>query len=318
MNLNYFKELLIILEKENMKLSEDIKKIIINFNGTYLEILDEINFYINKNYEDKKITNTFLKQILYKLDEYYKEKNGYASIRYLWIKEMKKDNKENTLSKHHKELLNYFIMINQILNLNKINYFHASGFMVYILSNKQLERYHHDIDLYVDVDNLSNVIKSFANNGFTIEHTFETAGNMYRHGLKISYPKINIPIWLSFYEMTENNGMNICEYYEDENGQLYTRRNYNSPLCCKLSLSNGIFSDIPYISMSLDALFCSKEGNRIKDIFDCEIIKQDINIQNVQIIKNELTSEWKMEKGISQNITKEFEIPNHSKIKELK
>ena len=87
MNLDYFKELLTLLEKENSEISKDVKIIIINFNGTYLEILDEINFYITKKYEDKKITNTLFKQILYKLDEYYKKKNGYANIRYLWINE---------------------------------------------------------------------------------------------------------------------------------------------------------------------------------------------------------------------------------------
>lgn len=289
-----------------------------NCNSTDIEILDEINFLINKAYNNKTISKDVYEKLIKKIDDYYKKGNGYAVDRYLWIKELKDNDKRNSLTRHHKELLSYFTKINKMLNDNKIDYFHASGFIGYILANKNLERYHHDIDLYVNIDYLKEIIKVFSEQGFFVEHTFEETKNMYRHGIKITHESVDIPIWLSFYEITENKAMNICEYYEGKDGSLYTKKNYNSPLCCKLSLSNGNYANIPFVSMSLESIYCSKDGNRKKDIYDCSIIENEVNKENIEIIKKELSNEWSLEKGIPSNVMKALHLYDNKITRRLK
>lgn len=282
-----------------------------------IEKLDEFNYWLNSNNENNKIQSEKYDFIIKYLDELYNESFGYSESRYLWIKELKNVDSSKSLPKHHSELLNYFDLINSILYKNKINFFHASGFMGYILVNKKLERYHHDIDLYVNVSDLEFLISAFKDNGFEIEHTYEESKNMYRHGLKIVHDKIEIPIWLSFYEITENKAINECEYYEDKDGNLYTRKNYNSPLCSKLSLCSDVFHNVPYNSMSLDAIYCSKEGNRKKDQYDCNIIENYVDKNKVQIIKNELSPNWNFEEGMPKNVMSIFGLMGNYKLRKL-
>ena len=318
MNKTKYNKYINLLEDLNFKEIRDLKYNLINSNSSDIEILDEINYFINNAYKDGNLSEEAYKGLIMKIDCFYKKCDGYAIDRYLWLEELKIDNKQNSLALHHKELLNYFTKINKILDANKIDYFHASGFMGYILTNKNLERYHHDIDLYVNIDYLKRVINIFCEQGFFVEHTFEETKDMYRHGLKIMHDSMDIPIWLSFYEMIENKAMNICEFYEDKDGNLYTSKNYNSPLCCKLSLSNGIYANIPFISMSLDSIYCSKEGNRKKDIYDCKIIENNVNKENVEIIKKELSDKWSLENGMSLNVMEAFNLHGNQKVRRIK
>lgn len=301
------------MDKILNKILEEIKKIDIDYYSdifniynfqknsylTYYDFLDEINYY----FYNKNIDNNTKKHIFSLLDYFYNKYTGYAETRLEWIIEAKKSSEDIILSSHHLELKNYFIKVSKMLNENNIDYFHASGFMGYLLTDNPLERYHHDIDLYINFQDLEKLSKIFNDDEFVFVHTFEESSKgIYRHGYKIENKFIDIPIWLSFYERNNDNSMYICEYYENDNGQLFTKKNYNSQKCCKLSLIEKTIFDTNIDSLSIEAIYQSKGTKRKKDIYDRNILEPYINKENVEEIEKEICYEWEINNNVSQGI----------------
>ncbi len=289
---NLFVELLNIIDRsqiDKIKLEIDLK------DDNIYSILDKICLHFNTLYNSGSITVGKYNMILNVINKYYDERDDYIYNRIDWINEAYLNNPKITLENHHQQLLSYFQKINNILDKSGIDYFHASGFMGYILSGKELERYHHDIDLYINERCLNNLIDIFLKEDFNVIHTHEKCReNLFRHGFKIESNSVDIPIWLSFYELLSDGAIYVKEYYEDKDKNYITKRNYNTSLCTLLSLTEGNYNGTNFKSMSLEALYCSKNGNRKKDIYDCNVIKELIDINKVETLKQELISEWEI------------------------
>ena len=210
-----------------------------------------------------------------------------------------------------------FDILNTILNFNDIDYFHSSGFLCYLLTNNFLERYHHDIDLYVNVDDFQKIINVFNSDLFKVIHTCEKSSNgSNRHGYKIETSLNNIPIWLSFYKRLHNGTIYIQEYFQEENGNYFTMENYNSSICCDLSLIKTEYNGVKFTSLSLEALYLSKNGIRKKDIYDCKIMHKFVNLNKLDLLRNEIDNSWQKINGIplviENAITSEYkEVENN-------
>lgn len=271
------------------------------------DFLDYINIEIYKLHIGGEITKICYHNLLATLDKHYNRGINYSINRIDWINELKKHDKEMQLSEHHKMLLDYFSLINKILHDNDIDYFHASGFMCYLLVGRVLERYHHDIDLYVNIEDIDKIKTIFNNDKLQLIHTCEKNNkDVFRHGYKIENSIYDIPIWLSFYKRLTNGTIYMQEYYQNINGTYYTKENYNSPLCCELSLVKHYYNGTPFNSLSLEALYVSKNGNRKKDVFDCKIIEKFVNKNQIKILENELCSTWDKVEGLPKEMKKAF------------
>ncbi len=298
---NLFADLLNVIDKN--EINEIKLKIDLNDNNIY-SILDKICLYFYTLYNDSAITIEKYNMILNTINKYYNKSADYIYNRIDWITEAYLSNPKISLDYHHQQLLSYFKKINIILNKYKIDYFHASGFIGYILSDKKLERFHHDIDLYVNEKCLNDLIDGFLKENFDIIYTHEKyKENLFRHGFKIKSNDVDIPIWLSFYECLSNGAIYVKEYYEDKDKNQITKRNYNTPLCTLLSLTDGNYNGIKFKSMSLEALYCSKNGNRKKDIYDCKVIKELMDMNKAEMLKQELIYEWEILNYIPTSVT---------------
>lgn len=273
-----------------------------------VDFFDYINNIFFNLYKSNSINNNDYKSIMNILDNCYAKGNGYAENRIEWICELKNQNDTKSLQEHHNKLLLYFNTLNEMLNEKEIDYFHASGFLCCLLINRELERYHHDIDLYVNIADIDKIKKLFGNNQiFKLIHTIETnKENVTRHGYKIECDLCDIPIWLSFYKKTQDGSIYMQEYYQDSYGKYFTKENYNSPTCCELSLINYSYENIPFTSLSLEALYISKVNNRKKDIFDCNVMKDYINYDKVLTLQKELDYEWNKIYGLPSEMENAF------------
>ncbi len=96
--------------------------------------------------------------------------------------------------------------------------------------------------------------------------------------------KIDIPITIFMYARKKDNSIIQKDYFIDENGQKYVEYIYNSPSISELSFSNfpNFHNEIKYYSITPEALFLCKSGNRPKDIYDCNVFKHIIDISKLK------------------------------------
>lgn len=288
---------------------EQYNKIFDSSNGfeDIVIFLDYINISIFDLKMNNQISGYDYEKMLNALDKYYQKGRFYSINRIDWLNDLRHHEGTFQLEMHHKTLLSYFNLLNKILNDNKIDYFHASGFLCCLLVDRPLERYHHDIDLYVNIEDMNKIKNVFNNGDFELIHTCEKNDKgILRHGYKIESSLYNIPIWLSFYKKLNDGTIYMQEYYQNMDGTCFTKENYNSPLCCKLSLIKHEYNNISFPSLSLEALYVSKSDNRKKDIFDCNIIKNFVDYNKTEKLKEELCNHWDKTEGLPKEMEEAF------------
>ena len=104
--------------------------------------------------------------------------------------------------------------------------------------------------------------------------------------------KIDIPITVFMYIRKKDNSIIQKDYFIDENGQNVVEYIYNSPLISELSFSNcpNFHNGIKYYSITPEALFLCKSGNRPKDIYDCAVFKHIIDINKLKKLEESFKS----------------------------
>ena len=80
------------------------------------------------------------------------------------------------------------------------------------------------------------------------------------------------------------------DYFTDENNDKFVEYIYNSPEIVQLSFSDlpQYHNNIKYFAITLEALFLSKNGNREKDIYDCNIFKDALDKEKLRKLENSL------------------------------
>lgn len=206
--------------------------------------------------------------------------------RYKWLKDMKIDPNKIHLEENHYQIYKIFDEYNKMLNENNIEYYYTSGILAYLLAGRELERYHHDLDIFVNMKDLEKLEQVCNNYNFSFERKIgNREDETKRVMLKMYYDdKIDIPITIFMYARKKDNSIIQKDYFIDENGQKYVEYIYNSPSISELSFSNfpNFHNEIKYYSITPEALFLCKSGNRPKDIYDCNVFKHIIDISKLK------------------------------------
>ncbi len=233
----------------------------------------------------------------YKIDKLKLIANDYNTSvdnlikRYEWLKNMEINPNQVHLEENHYLIYKIFDEYNKMLNENNIEYYYTSGILAYLLVNRELERYHHDLDVFVNMKDLEKLEHVCNNYNFSFERKIGTRedGNK-RVMLKMYYSDIiDIPITVFMYIRKKDNSIIQKDYFIDENNQNYVEYIYNSPLISELSFSThpNFHNKIKYYAITPEALFLCKFGNRPKDIYDCTVFKHIVNIDKLKKMKEE-------------------------------
>ena len=213
--------------------------------------------------------------------------------RYLWLKKMNIDPNIIHLNENHQSIHEIFDKCNVMFNENNIEYYYTSGILSYMLINKELQRYHHDLDIFVNMNDLEKLEQVCSNYGFTFKRQLgDRNDGTKRVMLKMYYENVlEITITLFMYVRQEDNTIEQNDYFIDD-GKFYIEKIYNSPLVVNLSFSDEpkYHNNIKYFAITLEALYLSKIGNRPKDIYDCSQFEKHLDLHKFEKLKNEISN----------------------------
>lgn len=253
---------------------------------------DELDILIY-NYFNNKSNEADFVHCLKKNDLNYEE----LKQRYAWLKSMSIDPNVIHLKENHELINTIFDECNKMFNENKIEYYYTSGILSYFLIGKELERYHHDIDVFVNMEDLYKLENVCNNYGFELKRQLgDRNDGTKRVMLKMYYKDIfEIPITIFMY-IRNGNSIEQNDYFI-RNEEFLVEKIYNSPLAVELS-----FSDIPkyhnaikYFAITLEALYLSKNGNREKDIYDCLQFEKNLDLCKLKELETENNKNMKFE-----------------------
>ena len=201
--------------------------------------------------------------------------------RYFWLKQMDINPNVIHLRENHKIIYEIFGEYTKMLNDHKIEYYYTSGILSYLLVDKPLERYHHDLDIFINMNDLNKLESVCKNYNFSFHRKLGDRGDgTKRVMLKMYYKDMfNIPITVFMYVKEDDLSVIQKDYFTNENGNEFVECMYNSPDIARLSFSDipHYYNNIKYYAISLEALYLCKNGNRPKDIYDCSFFADYID-----------------------------------------
>ena len=215
------------------------------------------------------------------LSEKYSSKDDLMT-RLNWLKSMNMTHPQMPLSENHKLVIEAFDKFNQIIGINFDSYY-TGGLMGYLATSHPLERYHGDLDLFINEEQLESLYEIVMQS-----EDFEFISNMDHkeengHEFKIQYKGTPMSIGLFLFERKPNNEIVIKEYYHLNNNpseELLVNEQHLSPEYAQMIFANDIrnHNGIPYRMQSLESIYNSKKNSRPKDRYDATIIKDSIDL----------------------------------------
>ena len=215
------------------------------------------------------------------LSEKYSSKDDLMT-RLNWLKSMNMTHPQMPLSENHKLVIEAFDKFNQIIGTNFDSYY-TGGLMGYLATSHPLERYHGDLDLFINEEQLESLYEIVMQS-----EDFEFISNMDHkedngHEFKIQYKGTPMSIGLFLFERKPNNEIVIKEYYHLNNNpseELLVNEQHLSPEYAQMIFANDIrnHNGIPYRMQSLESIYNSKKNSRPKDRYDATIIKESIDL----------------------------------------
>ena len=219
-------------------------------------------------------------------DDYPTKKEVYG--RFEWLSSMNMLHTNMSLTDNHETIIEVFDEFNKLIGIN-FDAFYTGGLMGYFATNHKLERYHSDLDLFINENQLKelyNLVKNSPDFSFVDQlddKSENSPGKMAGHEFKITYKDTPISVGLFLFERKENDEVVIKEYYhsvnDPENDLLVTEKHLN-PEYAKLAFSNEIreHNGISYKMQSLESIYNAKKNGRPKDRYDADIIREFIDL----------------------------------------
>ena len=215
------------------------------------------------------------------LSEKYSSKDDLMT-RLNWLKSMNMTHPQMPLSENHKLVIEAFDKFNQIIGINFDSYY-TGGLMGYLATSHPLERYHGDLDLFINEEQLEALYEIVMQS-----EDFEFISNMDHkeensHEFKIQYKGTPMSIELFLFERKPNNEIVIKEYYHLNNNpseELLVNEQHFSPAYAQLIFAHDLRppNGIPYRMQNLESIYNSKKNSRPKDRYDATIIKDSIDL----------------------------------------
>lgn len=249
------------------------------------DAIDSILTSLNDLYQRKIIT---LDDIYSEVDNIIKlNPEKYRSIddiidRLSWIKSMNMECPKMPLEENHRLVIETFDKFNELI-AGRFDCYYTGGLMGYLATNHKLERYHGDLDLFINEQqliSLKELVDSVEDFSFisNMDHKEE-----HGHEYIIVYKGTPMSIGLFLFERQDDNSITTKEYYYDNNDtskQLFVNEHHYSKSYTDMSFSNLVryHNGIPYRMNSLESIYNAKKNSRPKDRHDAEVIKDNVDM----------------------------------------
>lgn len=199
-----------------------------------------------------------------------------------WIKGMNMEHPQMPLTQNHELVIEAFDKFNELIQ-GKFDCYYTGGLMGYLATGHELERYHGDLDLFINEEQLI-ALKELVDSSCD----FKFVSNMDHkeingHEYKITYCDTPMSVGLFLFERKNDMSITTKEYYyenQDVNGELLVDEHHFSPEYTEMCFSNQVreHNGSTYQMMSLESIYNSKKNSRPKDRYDASIIKDKVDM----------------------------------------
>lgn len=220
--------------------------------------------------------------LLTQLSDKYPSKEALFE-RFNWLQEMNMLHQEMPLSDNHQLVMEAFDKFNELIGLD-FDAYYTGGLVGYIATDTPLVRYHGDIDILINEEQLESLYELVNQSD-----DFEFISNMNHkekngHEFKIRYKNTPMSIGLFLFERKPNNEIVFKKYNHEDNNpdeRLLVDERHIHPENVKLMFSDQIrlHNNIPFKMISLERIYYDKVRGRAKDRFDAEVIKDKVDLE---------------------------------------
>lgn len=214
-------------------------------------------------------------------DKYHSADDLIARLN--WIKGMNLEYPKMPLTENHRLVIETFDRFNELIKTN-FDCYYTGGLMGYLATGHSLERYHGDLDLFINEEQLFILYELVQSSD-----DFEFVSNMDHkevngHEYKITYKGTPMSIGLFLFSRLPNQEMVLKEYYylnQDPNQDLYVDEHHLSGRYASMMFSNELreHNGSFYKMQTLESIYNSKKNSRPKDRYDANIIRGFIDEQ---------------------------------------
>ncbi len=273
-------------QKTNITNQEEIHNTInrlcsMSINDAIDALLVSLNDLINRKMIIKEDILTNVDAIISLNPEKYASATNLIE-RLNWIKDMNMEYPSMSLTENHQLIMEAFDRFNELLN-GRFDCYYTGAFLGYIATGHELKRYHGDLDLFINEQQLL-ILKELVDSSLD----FKFVSNMDHkavsgHEYKIVYKDTPMSIGLFLFERQPDSSITTKEYYfenQNNNRQLLVDEHHFSKEYTKMSFSDEIreYNGIPYKMMSLEHIYNLKKNSRPKDRYDAQIIKDNVDM----------------------------------------
>lgn len=194
--------------------------------------------------------------------EKYKTTEDLMS-RLSWLKSMNMEHPQMPLSENHQLVLEAFDRFNEVIGID-FDAYYTGGLMGYLATEHPLERYHGDLDLFINENQLEALSELISKS-----QDFEFISNMGNkeqngHEFKVQYKGTPMSIGLFLFERKPDDEIVIKEYYHfnnNSNEELLVNEKHLAPEYAKMIYSKQVrqHNGIPYRMQSLETIYNAKK-----------------------------------------------------------
>lgn len=211
--------------------------------------------------------------------------------RYNWIRSMNMEYCEMPLTENHRLVLDAFDSFNTMVGTN-LDCFYTGGLMAYLATGQPLERYHGDLDLFIDEKELPKLFKYIRSNPDfeLVSHLAEKEEN--GHEFSINFKGSPMSIGLFLFDRKKTGEVVLKSYYypdqRKENGLQLTERQLTQEFATdKFDDTVRTHNGFEYRAESLESIYSEKKDLRPKDKYDAKIIADHYALDQTKLARIE-------------------------------
>ena len=247
------------------------------------KVLITIYDFVSRGKIDKEVAIEYLDMVCgLNKDKYPKKEDLWNRLYFL--RSMNLIYTDMPLKENHKLVVEAFDAFNSLIGTD-FDAYYTGGMMGYLAAEKDLVRYHSDLDLLISEDELEKLKKLVdESEDFEFISCMRDKDNT-GHEYVIRYKDTRMCIGLFLFER-KNEGMVRNSYYY-KGDKLLVDREYIPEEYVNLTYVDKIYShnDIPFKMVSLESIYSVKRNGRVKDQYDAEIIKDNVDMEIVGSIE---------------------------------
>ena len=191
------------------------------------------------------------------------------------------DNQQVPLEENHRQVIEAFYKFNELLENQYFDCFYTGGLMGYLITDTLLQRYHGDLDMMFNEEQLRALQKVIEQSkDFTLETHMDTKDET-GHEFAIRYKDSPMSVGLFLFSRDRTGAITNKSYYIDRNtGEMKCDEVEHTLAYSEMAYddSERMYHGHSFTMLSMEDMYISKRGSsRPKDGYDADLIEDMVD-----------------------------------------